>query len=78
MAHSLGIDVGTTNAKVVLVDSVGRIASSNRRRVVTWRAGDRAGVDRVREVDAVLLPDLRVEHTRGGRCGEDSPRTFEQ
>ena len=45
MTHALGIDVGTTNAKVALVDDTGRLVASAARPILTVRDGDVAEQD---------------------------------
>jgi xylulokinase len=45
MAHALGIDVGTTNAKVALVADCGRLVASATRSIPSRRAGDIAEQD---------------------------------
>ena len=45
MAHAIGIDVGTTNVKVVLVSSEGTLVASGARTVATRRNGDEAELD---------------------------------
>ncbi len=45
MTHALGIDVGTTNAKVALVDDTGRLIAAAARPIVTHRDGDVAEQD---------------------------------
>ncbi|GMU78921.1 MAG: sugar kinase [Acidimicrobiia bacterium] len=45
MRAALGIDVGTTNAKAVLVDGEGRLLASAVRPIATRRLGDRASQD---------------------------------
>lgn len=54
MTHALGIDVGTTNAKVALVDDHGRLVASAARPIVTTRDGERAEQDPARIWQAVV------------------------
>jgi len=49
MSHALGIDVGTTNAKVALVADDGRIAATATRPIASRR------MDEVAEQDAAAL-----------------------
>ncbi len=42
MTHALGIDVGTTNAKIALVDDRGTLVASAARPIITTRDGERA------------------------------------
>lgn len=45
MAHAIGIDVGTTNVKKVLVDEAGRLVASASRGVSTLRSPNSVGQD---------------------------------
>ena len=45
MTHALGIDVGTTNAKVALVDDDGRLVAAAARPITTVRDGEIAEQD---------------------------------
>lgn len=54
MGHTLGIDVGTTNAKAVLVDDEGTIAGSASRPIPTVRDGEVAEQDPEALWDAVV------------------------
>src|SRR5262245_64146603 len=45
MSHAIGIDVGTTNAKVALVADDGRLVASATRGIASRRAGDVAEQD---------------------------------
>lgn len=45
MTHALGIDVGTTNAKVALVDEQGTLVAAAARPITTTRDGERAEQD---------------------------------
>ena len=45
MTHALGIDVGTTNAKVALVDETGRLVAAAARPITTTRDGEVATQD---------------------------------
>ena len=45
MTHALGIDVGTTNAKVALVDETGRLVAAAARPITTVRDGEIATQD---------------------------------
>lgn len=47
MTHALGIDVGTSNAKVALVDDAGRLVAAAARPIVTVRDGEIATQDPV-------------------------------
>lgn len=55
MTHALGIDIGTTNAKVALVDESGRLLASSARPINTVRDAGRA------EQDAELIWTAVVE-----------------
>lgn len=71
MTHALGIDVGTTNAKVALVDDAGMLVASAARSIPTRRDGERveqdpaelweAVRDAIREAVAAV-PDADVAH----------------
>src|SRR5690349_3829208 len=45
MSHAIGIDVGTTNAKMVLVADDGRVAATATRALYSRRSGDVAEQD---------------------------------
>ncbi|MCU0267958.1 MAG: FGGY family carbohydrate kinase [Acidimicrobiales bacterium] len=45
MAHALGIDVGTTNAKVAVVRDDGTLVATGSSPIPLVRSGDRAGID---------------------------------
>jgi xylulokinase len=54
VTHALGIDVGTTNAKVALVDESGRLVAAAARPIVTVRDGEIATQDPHALWDAVV------------------------
>ncbi len=54
MTHALGIDVGTTNAKVALVDDTGVLVAAAARPIFTERAGDVAEQDPAQLWNAVV------------------------
>ena len=54
MTHALGIDVGTTNAKVALVDESGRLVAAAARPIFTERDGDVAEQDPAQLWSAVV------------------------
>ena len=58
MTHALGIDVGTTNAKVALVDEKGALVASAARPITTVRDGE------IAEQDPELLWTAVVEAIR--------------
>ena len=81
MAHALGIDVGTTNAKVALIGSDGTIAAAASRPITIDRDGPIAELDAnalwgavveaTREV-AAAAPDAAADVTTVGVCSQYS------
>lgn len=62
MTHALGIDVGTTNAKVALVDDTGRLIAAAARPIQTARDGDIAEQDPAQLWSAVVEAVHEVVH----------------
>ena len=81
MPYALGIDLGTTNVKVALVDHRGRLVAGAQRRLVTERHGEiaeqdadatwAAVVDAVREVTAAA-PEAATDTVAVGICSQYS------
>ncbi len=70
MTHALGIDVGTTNAKVALVDDTGRLVASAARPILTVRDGDVAEQDPAQLWGAVVDAIFEVVRIAPGAAAD--------
>ena len=70
MTHALGIDVGTTNAKVALVDDAGRLIAAAARPIVTTRDGEIAEQDPAQLWNAVVEAVGEVVGAAPGAAGD--------
>jgi xylulokinase len=70
VTHALGIDVGTTNAKVALVDGAGRLVAAAARPITTVRDGEVATQDPAAVWDAVVAAVRQVVAAAPGAAAD--------